>query len=133
MAKPESLFDEFDVVFTYTDAEAVDDGVLVAINPIDRVTRAVWDWLVQHLPPGAKPPDSWPVDLFTWFRSGTNMETKALAAARGAVGTYRTRAEHTWNQNVNGGVFKLWAVTTSSDQVRAIVKAINDSGVGRAE
>ena len=47
------------VIYAYTDAEACDDGVLVAIRhgPVNRVTRAVFIIML------ATPPQHAPVDI----------------------------------------------------------------------
>jgi hypothetical protein len=50
-------FKEEDVVSTYTDEQAVEDGVLVNAEgvlpcPFNRVTRAVWDTFTQSKIPG---------------------------------------------------------------------------------
>lgn len=52
-----SISDLFDnnIVSTYTDAEAIEDGTLVAINRKDRVTRAAFDFLVEFAPADAQP------------------------------------------------------------------------------
>jgi len=56
------------VIFAYTDAEALDDGVLVAIRhgPVNRVTRAVFDHFTASM--GSSPvtgPDSEFIGLLT--------------------------------------------------------------------
>jgi len=42
---------KFDVIFSYTDAEALADGVLVSVDasPVNRVTRAVFDHFARPL------------------------------------------------------------------------------------
>src|SRR5439155_17312159 len=52
----EDLFDGADVISVYTDAEALEDGVLVAVTGpggVNRVTRAVFDHFTEPL--GASP------------------------------------------------------------------------------
>ena len=41
----DNLFDSFHVVSRYTDTQAVDDGVLVAVSAKDRVSRPAFDFL----------------------------------------------------------------------------------------
>ena len=45
----DNLFDGFEVVSRYTDKQAVDDGVLVAVSAKDRVTRNAWSYLGGQL------------------------------------------------------------------------------------
>jgi hypothetical protein len=109
----ENPFENAHVVSVYTDAQAVDDGVLVAINPRDRVTRAVWDYLTRTTPMTAKPPNRWPVDLMTWFRApaGDSRDSRALALAKGLIGTYQRQARKVYDENIGGGIFCLYALT----------------------
>jgi hypothetical protein len=41
---------EWEVISTYTDKQAVEDGVLVAVSDKDRVTRAAFDFLCKLHP-----------------------------------------------------------------------------------
>lgn len=59
----ESFFKPEDVISTYSDAQAVDDGVLVAVNAKDRVSRAAFEFLAAKTPMISRPPNKWPVDL----------------------------------------------------------------------
>lgn len=93
-------------ISTYTDKDAVEDGDLVAINQKDRVTRAVWNFLVEHAPKNHKPPAGWPVDLFGFFRAKTQ-DDKAKAMAEGVISTNRQQAERVYNENIGGGIFTL--------------------------
>ena len=69
MAEEREVFTSEDVISTYTDKEAREDGSLVAVNTRDRVTRAVWEWLVEKQPKTARPPNCWPVAMMTWFQA----------------------------------------------------------------
>lgn len=130
----ESLFTPEDVISTYTDAEACDDGVLIAINPKDRVTRTVWEWMIEKAPKTAQPPSRWPVDMMGWFgatsikkadaqkliaKHGKDAQRileqivadrKAAALSRGLISTNRQQATRTYNENINGGIHKAHAL-----------------------
>lgn len=110
------------VIHRYTDAQAVDDGFLVRLNRRDRVTRAVWDFLVEHQPGGPKPPDCWPVDLMAWFgakkpafaedpvavRMYHDIRAKALAS--GLIGAHGQAARRVYEQNIGGGIWRAQAL-----------------------
>jgi len=51
------------IISSYTDAEALEDGVLVAMDalPVNRVTRAVFDHLTRPL--GSSPPTGVVIDI----------------------------------------------------------------------
>jgi hypothetical protein len=128
-------FDEAEVVSIYTDGQAVEDGVLVAIGRKDRVSRAVWDWLAEKAPKGAQPPSCWPVDLMGWFQASKISKTdalkliaehgkdgaqqkfdemiadrKALAMSSALIRTHATQATRVYEENTGGGIYKLWAL-----------------------
>lgn len=104
-----TAFDDFEVCSSYSDREACEDGVLVSINPKDRVSRAVWDFLFEHAPKGAKPPNRWPVDLMGWFRAKT-VDDKVLAMSSALIRTHATRAREVYEKNLGGGIFKAYAL-----------------------
>src|SRR6266481_1477000 len=130
----ESLFSAADVIATYTDAQACDDGVLIAINAKDRVTRSVWEWLVEHAPKTSQPPSCWPVDMMGWFGATSIKKAeaaklivkhskdaqkvfdriiadrKAAALCRGLIGRDRTQAERVYRDNIDGGILKAHAI-----------------------
>lgn len=131
----QALFAPEDVIATYTDGQAVDDGVLVALNPRDRVTRTVWEWLVEKQPKDAKPPTQWPVDMMGWFGATKIPKTEALALitkygreeaqkkfeqmiadrkaralAVGVIRTHEKQAARVYNENIGGGIYKLFAI-----------------------
>jgi hypothetical protein len=128
-------FDGAEVVSTYTDGQAVEDGVLVSLNEKDRVSRAVWEYLVQHAPKGAKPPNRWPVDFMGWFQAAkiSKVEAlkliaeygkdeaqkkleriiadrKALAMSSALIRTHDKQARRVYDENIGGGIHKLYAV-----------------------
>ncbi len=96
-----------EVISSYPDSQAVEDGILVPITQQHRVTRACWEWMAENL--GSKsPPNSWPVDMLGWFGAETG-DDRALAASKGLIGQWERRAREVWDQNIDGGVFMLWA------------------------
>ena len=144
-------FDGFEVISTYTDGQACEDGVLVAVNAKDRVSRALWEYLVEKAPKGNQPPNRWPIDLLTWFRAeaikredalkliaelGKEEATKkfarmiadrkALALAKGIISTHAKQATRVYEENIGGGIYKLFAV--ESPDGRQITDLTADQG-----
>jgi len=133
----ESLFSPEDVISTYTDAQACDDGVLIALNAKDRMTRTVWEWLAAKAPKTSRPPANWPVEMMTWFRAekisredaqqliakhGKDAQKvlnrimadrKAAALSRGLISANRSLASHVYEHNVGGGIYKVHALENS--------------------
>jgi len=120
-------------ISTYSDADAIEDGVLVPITAKDRATRSVFDFLASHTPMGSQPPANWPV-MRGWFRAEairreqalklipelgkdgaqakfTEMirERKALAMAKGLIGREERTARRIYENNEGGGIHKLYA------------------------
>ncbi len=89
--------EEFKIISTYTDAQAVDDGVLVAVAAKDRVTRTVWEYLCSRVPLDNVAPDG--IDAkrhdYALFTSGRMVGNNALEARR------------VYEQNIGGGIFTL--------------------------
>ncbi len=83
---------EFEVISSYSDSQAVEDGILVAITGRDRVTVACWAWIRDNLPSEGSPPDRWPVDLMGWCTGD-----KTLAATRGLIGSFDDMARRAWD------------------------------------
>ena len=81
-----------DVIYSYGDEQAVEDGVLVAVSKIDRVTIAAWVWLEAQIAAdhGGEVPDD---------------EPRATATAW--IAEHGKRAAEVWNENIDGGVFQL--------------------------
>src|SRR5882672_424324 len=128
------IFGPEDVISTYSDSQAIEDGILVAINPRDRVTRSVWEWLVENQPKGNQPPNCWPVGMIGWFKATAITKREALeliakhgakegqekyerqvrdrkahALSIGVIDQNRDRAKRTYDENLDGGIFKLLA------------------------
>ena len=81
-----------DVIYSYGDDQAVEDGVLVRLTPVDRVTIAAWVWLEAQL--AAHHGDEVPDD-----------EPRATAAAW--IAEHSTEARRVWDKNIGGGVYQL--------------------------
>ena len=98
---------ETGVVSTYTDAQAVEDGELVAVTPKDRVTSALWAFLVDNL--SETPPAGWAVELMGWCSIRKDDEEpglrRALAAARGLIDVNRLQATCIYEENIDGGIW----------------------------
>ena len=107
------------VISSYSDAQAVDDGVLVAISKRDRVTRNLWGWTVDRVPDGAKPPNRWPVPMLDWFGAKDNA-TKARALWVGLIEQDRKRATEVYEQNIGGGIHTVEVFTNPPDTTGTI-------------
>lgn len=146
------MFKAEDVISTYTDAEACDDGVLSALNPKDRVTRTVWEWLAKKAPKTSKPPANWPVEMMGWFRAATIpkveaakliakhgtdaqklferivADRKAAALSRGLISTNRQQAARIYEGNIDGGIFKAYARSVGDDLEDGELEGLTDGG-----
>ncbi len=82
------MTDDIPIISTYTDAEACEDGVLVALTQRDRCTRALFEDLVRYLP--YSPPKGWPVDLFGYIAAASKDDPglRAAAACKGIFGRH---------------------------------------------
>jgi hypothetical protein len=144
----EPLFKPEDVISTYTDAEACDDGTLVALNPKDRVTRTVWEWLATKAPKTNKPPNRWPVEMMGWFRAMSISkpeaakllskyglgaiavreriiaDRKAAALSRGLISTNRQIAARIYEENIEGGIFKVLVQSKDDDLENGEIEGI---------
>jgi hypothetical protein len=132
-------------ISTYSDAEAVDDGVLVPITKKDRCTRPVFSFLAENTPMGAQPPDRWPVEMMGWFRAeamkreealkliaefGKNgaqakfleiiRDRKALALAKGLIGSEELTARRIYENNEGGGIHKVFVATGATGEIVGI-------------
>lgn len=110
-ARQQQLFTDEDVISSYTDEQAIDDGMLVTIGKRDRCTHNLFAALVRDLPKGAQPPDRWPVSLLEWFGAGDGEKgdnMRALAALKGMIGTHGPNAHRIYEQNIDGGILTLW-------------------------
>ena len=140
MEKSENPFDSFEVISTYRDEQAVDDGLLVPVTKKDRVHRSVWEAFCTRAPKGAKPPNCWPVDLMGWFTSTKVSPTEALqliakygategqqklnqiitdrkvrAMSLGIIRTYDKQARKVFDENIGGGILALYAELEGTD------------------
>ena len=87
------LFNPADVISTYSDAEAVDDGMIVALTPIDRVTHAVFCALEEGDRGDAEGPGmNLPVPLMS-FIAAKNAKERAVCYAVGLIDSWRGMAE----------------------------------------
>src|ERR1035441_10235330 len=134
-------------ISTYSDAEAIEDGILVPINRKDRATRALFTFLADNTPLGAKPPDRWPVEMMGWFRAEAMKreealkliaefgkdgaqekfteiirDRKALAMLKGLIGAEERTARRIYDNNEGGGIHKVFVAVTS-DGIQGIVPA----------
>ena len=108
MSQQKSLFNNAAIISVYTDDDAVVDGILVAINDRDRVTRTVFEWLSEAMESKKDPPSCWPVDLFAFCRANDGAG-RALAMTRALIDVHRKKAAHIYNENIGGGIFQLFA------------------------
>ncbi len=90
------------VVSTYTDEQAVDDGVLVDLGGGHRATRNLYDYLNAHL--GDNPPSGWAVPITGKVSYFTD---RAAAALVGLLDEYAARATAVYEENIGGGIFKV--------------------------
>jgi hypothetical protein len=85
------------IVSTYTDAQAIEDGLLIAVAAKNRVSRAAWDYLCSRVPLDNVAPDQ--IDAkqhdHALFTSGRMINQNALEARR------------VYDQNIDGGIFTL--------------------------
>lgn len=143
------MFTEKDVIFAYTDKNAVDDGLLVAVGPRDRVTRTLWEALCERAPESSKPPNRWPVDLMGWFQAENVKkedalkliakygaeegqrklnqiiaDRKALALSKGIIGTHARAAVRAYELNTDGGIYKLYAVMDKAEKYSELMASL---------
>ena len=136
-------------ISVYTDDNAVEDGILVPVTKQDRVTRPLWAWLTENTPLAAEPPNCWPVDMLGWFRTKPDKlqarkiaaggpealakheeevrNKKALALADGLICCHRRQAMTVYEQNIDGGIYKLLASVTNGK-----ITGINETGIAVA-
>lgn len=65
---------------------------------------------------GGQPPEAWPVALLAWCEAQTPAG-RALAALGGLIGTYEPQARATYDENRDGGIFRLHASLGDRGQV----------------
>jgi hypothetical protein len=108
---------EFEVISTYGDEQSVEDGNIVAVGGNDRVTIACYAWIAASLPTEGSPPNGWPVELMGWCTGD-----KSLAAVKGLIGSHSSQARRVWDENIGGGVYKLFA-----DMRGAVIRGLSGS------
>lgn len=100
---------KWDVISTYTDAEAVEDGVLVAISKVDRVSAAAFECLRENMP--VKPIHAdLPIEMVDAQR-----DCFAVGQARVMLAENDAEARRVWEQNIGGGIFKLHPNSLTND------------------
>lgn len=72
------------VIFRYTDQEAIDDGVFVALTSHDRVTTNALRAITRAVEDQREPPACWPVDLMA-FIGAKDADAKAMAMVTGLI------------------------------------------------
>jgi hypothetical protein len=143
---PETLEDFFgQPISTYSDAEAIEDGILVPINRKDRATRPLFTFLAEHAPLGSKPPDCWPVEMMGWFRAEAMKreealkliaelgkeaaqakfveiirDRKALAMLKGLIGREERTAVRVYENNEGGGIHAIHVATAEDGTIAGI-------------
>lgn len=89
----ERLFKDADIISKYTDADAIEDGQIIAVNKHDRMTNGVFAFLSRAATDlDARPPSCWPVPMLDWFRA-KDPDTKAVALAHGFIEENRKAAD----------------------------------------
>jgi hypothetical protein len=96
--------DGFKVISIYTDHEACEGGVLVPIAARDRVTRAVWDYLLsrENVNPGG---------------TEDKRHDRALFTSGRMIGQHALEAKRVYKENIGDGIFtfielgrKMWII-----------------------
>ncbi len=90
-------FDGVKVISTYTDGQAVEDGLLVAVAAKDRVTRAVWEYLCSRVP----------LDNVSSDQIDAKRHDHALFTSGRMIGQNALEARRVYDQNIDGGIFVL--------------------------
>lgn len=123
-----------DVIYEYTDEQAILDGVLVPFSRKDRVSQTILGELASLVP--AEPPANWPIDLMGWLRADDN-EGKAAAMLRGLLLSYRGRVlAHPHHRVVlhallhPGGVRELLERVPTKDDVHVLQMILAENELG---
>ena len=92
------------VISTYTDQDAVEDGVLVKLDDKHRVTRTVYDFLSTRIP--ASPPLRWPLSPgLEAMYPYKDQDFKLAALLAGLFSRYGARAKQIYENNEAGGIW----------------------------
>jgi len=120
-------FEGAEVVSEYTDKQALEDGVLVALSTQNRTTCAVYGWLTKVTTKWEhKPPSNWPVEMLSFFGSKTP-EYRAVIMARSLLVYHDKAARRVYDENIGGGIWKAVYHDTGH---RLAVHAENDAPAG---
>lgn len=106
------LFELFgEPISTYTDAEAVEDGMLVSFGA-HRATSAAFEWIAEHASP-ERPVTNWPVDLMAFMRATTGREA-AVAMVGALLATEEGVATRIWEA---GGALIRWPELDAAGEI----------------
>lgn len=83
---------QWEVVSTYTDAQAVEDGVLVAVSGAHRVTRAAWEFIVERTPIGEQ----------------IERDKAAHDFCVELINRDEAIARRVYDENIGGGIYCVW-------------------------
>lgn len=78
-------------VVAYTDQQAIAEGELVALDAVDRVSRAVWDFLTNHIT-SRNVPHNWPMSTEQAAKYPYSL-AKAKLLCAGLINQYREAAK----------------------------------------
>lgn len=106
--------DTFEVISTYTDAEAIADGNLIEINKKDRATRAVWDFMKGRLSLAIRRPGQ-VADPAPSLIGDDARAKLAFDMISGIVRDYGPPAAHVYNENLDGGIWKAKLIMLGDD------------------
>lgn len=146
------MFEDFEVISQYTDKNAVEDGVLVPLDAKNRVTRPAFEFLAENTPIAtAQPPNNWPVEMMGWFRTGSVTQAdalkriakhgldaqaefekeirakRAIALAKGLIGKFERQARRVYDENLDGGIFKVWPKLTGD-----VLTGVDENSAGKS-
>lgn len=80
---PDHPFTGAEIISEYSDRQAVEDGILVAVANTDRVTRTVWEKLLRWAADKRGPANYWTVILFDAISK--DPDRRAAGWARGLM------------------------------------------------
>ena len=122
----DDLFGDAEIISSYTDADAINDGQIIAVNDRDRMTNGVFAFLSRAAADlEARPPSCWPVPMLDWFRA-KNPDTKAVALAHGFITENRKAAD----VPPPADFFTAYFVTNADGQLTGYLKAVGDGVEG---
>lgn len=106
-----------EVIYSYTDQDAVTDGVLVPVNAKDRVTRAVWDFISARVASN-RPPLRWPLSgsVKAMYPLDTDADWRTCALCVGLLEHYSEPARLLYDNDTLWHA-KLEATATTLDSI----------------